>query len=221
MPGPGRRGKPGRPRLTDTASTLPPREQIIETAADLFANSGFARTSTRDIAEQVGLRQASLYYHFPAGKEEILNVLLERTVRPTIDQIDMVDDVAVEHGWAAALYALVMIDTRTLAEAPHNAGRLASLPDVRSLPLFEPYRSIRTDLSNAYQRYGRKVAGLDEISGILLTNLVEVVTTFRAEGDDVDEPTRHMIAATVLRVCGAPQEAILLASAVAWAELLQ
>jgi AcrR family transcriptional regulator len=195
-----------------------PREEILEVAARLFTKQGYAATSTREIAEAVGIRQASAYYHFPSGKGEILSELLGRTVRPTLEQIDRIETVAAEHGAASALYALVMIDTGTLAEAPHNAGRLPSLPDVCSREESVPYQAIHADLVDAYARLGARVAGLD-VNGILLAHLVEVVVTLRSKGLDVDEATRHIIAASALRACGATQDQITIAAAVAWAEL--
>ena len=48
------------------------REEILAAAAGLFAERGYAATSTRLIADTVGIRQASLYYHF-ANKEQILS----------------------------------------------------------------------------------------------------------------------------------------------------
>jgi AcrR family transcriptional regulator len=72
----------GRPRaVPDAGSPLSPREQILDAAAALFAEHGLSGTSTRAIAERVGIRQASLYYHF-AGKDDLLVELLTRSVRP-------------------------------------------------------------------------------------------------------------------------------------------
>lgn len=47
------------------------RDDIIEAAAALFATKGYAATSIRDIAQEVGILSGSLYYHF-SSKEEIL-----------------------------------------------------------------------------------------------------------------------------------------------------
>lgn len=47
------------------------RDDVLEAAAALFATKGYAATSIRDIAQQVGLMSGSLYYHFES-KEEIL-----------------------------------------------------------------------------------------------------------------------------------------------------
>lgn len=41
------------------------RQRIIDAAEQLFMLQGFAATSTRQIAEKVGITQPNLYYHFP------------------------------------------------------------------------------------------------------------------------------------------------------------
>ena len=62
---------------------MAPRAQILDAAAELFVRQGLAATTTRQIADRVGIRQASLYYHF-AGKDEILLELLTQSVRPSL-----------------------------------------------------------------------------------------------------------------------------------------
>lgn len=214
-----RRSRPGRPRhIPAIDSNLSPRDQILDVSARLFTERGYAATSTRDIADGVGIRQASLYYHF-AGKPQILEELLERTVRPTLDQIAKIEALAEEYGAASALYALVMIDTGTLAHAPHNCGRLPTFPDVRALEESKPYQLIHRDLVIAYARLGAGVAGL-EVNGTLLEHLVAVVVRYRDDGDPIHGATRHTIAAAALRHCGATDDEITSASAVGWAELL-
>ncbi len=52
------------------------KERIIDAAINLFAEKGFAETSTREIAQMVGVTAASLYNHF-VSKEEILQAILE------------------------------------------------------------------------------------------------------------------------------------------------
>ncbi|MBM0123629.1 TetR/AcrR family transcriptional regulator [Pimelobacter simplex] len=49
-------------------------EQILREAARLFATKGFHGTSTREIAEAVGVRQPSLFHHF-ASKHDIARAL--------------------------------------------------------------------------------------------------------------------------------------------------
>jgi len=48
--------------------------EIIEAAARVFAQRGFHGATTQDIADVLGIRQASLYYYF-ASKEEALELV--------------------------------------------------------------------------------------------------------------------------------------------------
>jgi AcrR family transcriptional regulator len=56
------------------AEPMSTRERILDAALDLFIEKGFDKTSLREIAEQVGVTKAALYYHF-ASKEDILMAL--------------------------------------------------------------------------------------------------------------------------------------------------
>ena len=53
------------------------RGLIIETAASLFINQGYASTSVRQIADSVGCTEAALYYHFKHGKRGLLQAVVE------------------------------------------------------------------------------------------------------------------------------------------------
>ena len=50
------------------------RERILDVALDLFTEQGYDGTSLRQIAEQLGVTKAALYYHFES-KEDILRAL--------------------------------------------------------------------------------------------------------------------------------------------------
>ena len=52
------------------------RQRILDAALELFALHGFAGTSIRAIARQVGLRESSLYNHFP-GKHALYEALFD------------------------------------------------------------------------------------------------------------------------------------------------
>lgn len=52
--------------------------EIIEAAAKVFAERGYHGATTQDIADVLGIRQASLYYYFPS-KEVALEVVCARS----------------------------------------------------------------------------------------------------------------------------------------------
>ena len=69
--GPRHEAKPAGSGPTEATST---RERILDVALDLFTEKGFDGTSLREIAEQLGVTKAALYYHF-ASKDDILMAL--------------------------------------------------------------------------------------------------------------------------------------------------
>lgn len=56
------------------------KEEILDVATSLFAEHGFEGTSMNDVAERVGMRKASLFYHF-ATKDALYEAVLDRIVR--------------------------------------------------------------------------------------------------------------------------------------------
>ena len=71
------RRRPGVPDDPDLAIAVAPtdtRERILDVALDLFTEQGFDGTSLRQIAEQLGVTKAALYYHFES-KDDILMAL--------------------------------------------------------------------------------------------------------------------------------------------------
>ncbi|WP_282605401.1 TetR/AcrR family transcriptional regulator [Pelagibius sp. Alg239-R121] len=51
--------------------------QILDTAEELIQANGFHAFSFQDVADRVGIKKASIYYHFPA-KSELGKAIIER-----------------------------------------------------------------------------------------------------------------------------------------------
>lgn len=196
---------PGRPRLTaqrrrgDT-----PREEILDAASELFTSGGYTGTSTRAIADAVGIRQASLYHHF-ATKDDILAVLLARTVEPALAFATRL--VAPRHEGpalpaAARLYALAHFDTAQLIGGRWNLAALYHLPELRA-ERFADFRGKRRRLRLAYVR-----TTLDALEAEvdprqeLPFRLVESVIAMRDDGALPAGDVPALIAAAGLRVVG-------------------
>src|SRR5687767_7761714 len=58
--------------------------EIVEAAARVFAERGYFGASTQDIADVLGIRQASLYYYFPS-KEVALEQVCTQGVAEFIE----------------------------------------------------------------------------------------------------------------------------------------
>jgi AcrR family transcriptional regulator len=76
----------GSPRWEPTARWERRYREVLDAAATVFAEKGFAGASTRDIAERLGIRQASLYYYFPS-KETALSAICELGVKDFIGHL--------------------------------------------------------------------------------------------------------------------------------------
>ena len=63
-------------QLTDPDSA---RGKLLQTAAHLFRNKGFERTTVRDLASAVGIQSGSIFHHFKS-KDEILRAVMEETI---------------------------------------------------------------------------------------------------------------------------------------------
>ena len=189
----------GRPRSTPSASGTGARDEILDAAAALFAERGYAGTTTRAIAERVGIRQASLYYHF-AGKDEILLELLETSVRPSLDFVEGLRDAPDP---VAALHALAVTDVGTLLASPHNIGALYLAHEVEE-PRFQSFRDHRAQLQQAYADLAAAIRPGSDAAflGACCMQLVELVIPMR-RASEPDPGIAASIGQACLRVVGA------------------
>jgi AcrR family transcriptional regulator len=107
------------------------RARVLQVALELFAERGFAETSTRELSERLGFTKAALYYHFRT-KDDLLAALIQ----PVLDQLTALITQTPLRSSAAArrqvLAAYVDIGTahldllRVLTQDPSVARRPAS-----------------------------------------------------------------------------------------------
>lgn len=57
------------------------KERVLAAADRLFMERGYKAVTLRDIAESLGIKHASLYYHAPGGKEQLYIEVTERNLR--------------------------------------------------------------------------------------------------------------------------------------------
>jgi AcrR family transcriptional regulator len=194
----------GRPRADPRTSTADPQEEILQAAAELFASEGYTATSTRAIAQAVGLRQASLFHYYPR-KEAILAELLDRTLRPTLEMSRRLERAAL--GPEATLWVLAERDVGNLCAGPHNLGALQLLPEARG-DQFAWFWRRRQRLSSFYRRAIRAGAEIGLFPAAtratapdLVFGLVESVITAKPVVR-ADPATPAQVADSALRMLG-------------------
>ena len=181
------------------------RARIVEVALELIADRGFAATSTREIAERLGVTKAALYYYFrtkddllsaivgPATAE--LEALIERAVteRAVTDaSSDARDNLLLSYVDLVARHAELI---RVLANDP-AVKECASLRAV--VPLFQRLVPLLagTDEPDTAQRT-RVRAALSAIHGALV----------RGQPDDDPEILRATAVEVARAVLGLPDPA--------------
>jgi AcrR family transcriptional regulator len=192
----------GRPRLEQPRRPgKTAREEILDAAAELFTSLGYASTSTRRIADAVGMRQASLYHHF-ATKDDILDALLAGTVD---EPWRLAGELLAEPVPATPrLHVLVFSDVAQLCASRWNLGALYLLPELR-LDRFEQFRLRRAELRARYRRLA--AAAITECDGPrdaddLPFRLVESVINRRSDDSACPAEQPWIIADGALRTLG-------------------
>jgi AcrR family transcriptional regulator len=121
-------------------------ERLLDAAERLFARKGFAATTLRDIAGELSLSHASLYYHFPGGKEDLFAAVTERNI--------------LRHGAGLA--------ERIAAGGPGIRGKLYGAADwLLSQPAMDLIRMAETDMPALAPEVARKLMNLVYVQMIL------------------------------------------------------
>lgn len=122
-------------RMTNTETSSPARERVLQAAERLFAERGLRSVTLRDIADTLHVRAASLYNHAPGGKEQLYFEVTERMLlrhqaglRAAIESADT----GLRQQFRAAARWL-------LAQSPLNIGRMFQ----SDVPSLEPAHAAR------------------------------------------------------------------------------
>lgn len=130
-------------RKTDSGLEPNRRAELLRAAAKLFVEKGFDATTTRDIAEAVGMRSGSPFYHF-RSKQELLKVAmiegLDAGSAKITDAITGIDDPE------QRLRVLIRIHLGTLLEGDCRSPLLVS--ETRALD-----ERARQEIAAAFDRY--------------------------------------------------------------------
>jgi TetR/AcrR family transcriptional regulator, cholesterol catabolism regulator len=136
------------------------RHRVLDAAELLFSSRGFDSVTLRDIASSIGLSHASLYYHFPGGKEELFAEVMERNIR--------------RHGEGLA--------AGMSAGGPSLRGKLRGAADwLLSQPPMDLIRMAETDLKALPAQTAGRIMGL--VYELILKALQAAIEAARDSGE--------------------------------------
>jgi AcrR family transcriptional regulator len=174
-------------------------DRLLEAAADLFRRKGYAGTSTREIAESLGIRKASLYHHI-ATKEELLETLCRESLRRLTDEVS-----AVTANPKSRLRAIIEVHMRTAVRERDmhitmllDHGALAPKRRAAVVAARDRYQALIRDVIRADQKAGRLRADIDakQLTLALLNLLNWTIFWF----DPADEKSAPEIAGILAEV---------------------
>ena len=153
------------------------RERVLQVAERLFSERGYHAVTLRDIATELGMKQASLYNHAPGGKEELYIAVVERSFArhgPNLEQAIA--------GAGPTLRAQLRAAARwLLAQPPINISRIISsdMPAIspaeakRLLELLADALFIPLDKAtqDAYLRGETRMRNIDSFPGVFVTSI--------------------------------------------------
>ena len=128
------------------------KERILETALELFAQSGYLGTSMSDIAKELGITKGALYKHY-TSKQEILNSIVERMNKMDYERAEEYEMPETEPDGFAEAYLQTPIEkirTYSMAQFDHWTKELFS-SNFRNMLTLEQYRDPK--LAQLYHDY--------------------------------------------------------------------
>lgn len=124
------------------------RRQILTVASNLFAFHGYHGTTTREIADGVGIRQPSLFHHFPS-KAAIMEALLEHDLARAVPAAERI--ATSNEPPPLRLCRYLLQDVAHVATSPYNLAGVYT-EEVRASAEFEPWHRSRRRLHHAIEQ---------------------------------------------------------------------
>lgn len=126
---------------------LSTRQRILFEASNLFARRGYHGTTTRQIADAVGIRQPSLFHHFPSKR-----AIMEALLAFDLDAFSFVGQLARAEGPAAdRLYQYIRHDVELVSNSPYNLSGLYT-EEVMGDPHFREWAARGDRLHDAVEK---------------------------------------------------------------------
>jgi TetR/AcrR family transcriptional regulator, transcriptional repressor for nem operon len=168
------------------------RTLILDVAQDLVQRRGANAMSYQDLSAAIGIRKASIHYHFPT-KQDLIDALIERYHVYFLGLVDRI--VADETDPARMLDRYIGLFEATLREGKHDkaclcgmlGAELASLGDAAVRGIRRFFKANQDRLATILQRgRDRDIFGFSgdpaALAGLIFAALEGAILVARAEG---------------------------------------
>ncbi len=181
------------------------RTRILDEAARLFLAQGYAETTLRDIADAVGIKAGSIYYHFDS-KERLLGEILDQGIDRITAELDAALAGAADDP-ADRLRAAIGAHLRALFEhGPYTTAHVgvfgAAPAEVRraGTPARDAYEKRWADLLADAERGGLVGPAVDlHVARLALLGMMNATLDwYRPDGDRSLDDVADTMAAVVL-----------------------
>lgn len=165
----------------------------MDAAEQLFTARGYTAVTLKHLANKLGMKQASLYYHFPQGKEDLYVEVMLRHLEHRRDVLVRL----ISEAEPTLRGCLLEVGGWLIQQLPLHAGRMF----VSDLPELSPdnaaqleasiYRCVFTPIESIFIQYKHQIktqyqGNLGFIGGTFLCSL-ESLYTFKQYGSKTDE----------------------------------
>jgi len=114
-----------------TANGKTTRDHIVDAAIDLFSKRGFTAVTMNEIADEVGIKKASIYFHFK-GKEEIMEAIFG-IFNDAIVLMGIRDEVSADHLLNTVGLEALMKTSMTLIWKPGSDPKMGKIWRIAAL----------------------------------------------------------------------------------------
>ena len=175
------------------------QKRVLDAAAKIFRNRGYAGTTMRAIADEAELKAGSIYYHY-ASKDELIAAVLDTAMTSVTENVqealaalpeDASGRARIEVAARAHLAAIIENGDYTLATR-RVAGQVPEAIRLRNTQQRDAYAAIWQELISEAHRKGefRTTASLSLIRLFILGALNWTVEWYKPGGRTTDDVAR-------------------------------
>ncbi len=179
--------------MDEKASQTSSREAVLNAAEQLFAVRGYTSVTLKQLADTLGMKQASLYYHFPLGKEDLYVEVMLRHLEHRRSVLERL----ISQAEPSLRGCLLEVGVWLIRQLPLHAGRMfvSDLPELSSDKAAQIeasiYRCVFAPIEGIFIQHRHQLKGqfqndLGFIGGTFLCSL-EALYTVKQFGSKTDE----------------------------------